>query len=86
MKALFAVVALTTLGQVAQATEPSTPPTTAPLVLNDTQMDQVTAGGPEAYFGGGIRTGNSLQKALEGAADPYPTINAGRLKGYGGQS
>jgi hypothetical protein len=45
MKALFAAVAFTTFGQVAQAAEPSTPPATAPLVLSDTQMDQVTAGG-----------------------------------------
>jgi hypothetical protein len=40
MKALLAFVALTTIGQVAQAAEPSTPPATAPFVLSDAQMDQ----------------------------------------------
>jgi hypothetical protein len=46
MKTLFAVVALTVLGQAALAAEPSTPPATAtaPLVLNDAQMDGVRAG------------------------------------------
>jgi hypothetical protein len=44
MKALFAVVALTTFGQVAQAAESATPPATGPFVLSDAQMDQVTAG------------------------------------------
>jgi hypothetical protein len=45
MKALFTVVALTTLGQVVQAAELFTPPATAPLALTDEQMDRVRGGG-----------------------------------------
>jgi hypothetical protein len=40
MKTLFAAIALMAFGQAAQAAETAT----APLVLNDMQMDQVTAG------------------------------------------
>jgi hypothetical protein len=85
MKTLFAAVALMTFGQAALATEPAT----APLVLNDMQMDQVTAGAPPAqYFGGGGANQQATRygRLSGGATDPYPTINAGRLRGSGGQS
>jgi hypothetical protein len=87
MKILFAAVALMAFGQAAQAAEPAT----APLVLNDTQMDQVTAGGPPAmYFGGGGANQQATRygRLSGGAADPYPTINAGSRRGgaYGGQA
>jgi hypothetical protein len=80
MKTLFAAVALMAFGQAALATEPAT----APLVLNDMQMDQVTAGGPPRHWEIGQVTG--FDGITTGAADPYPTINAGRLRGSGGQS
>jgi hypothetical protein len=73
-----------TLGQAALATEPSTPPATAPFALSEAQMDQVKAGA--AGNANAILSGSGKMRT-GGAADPYPTINAGkRGGGYGGQS
>jgi hypothetical protein len=80
MRTLFAAVALMAFGQAALATEPAR----TPLVLNDTQMDQVRAGAgkPGSHGRNEMRTGQ-----ISDAADPDPTINAGRRgMGSGGAS
>lgn len=60
MKALFAAIALTTLGQATLA-EQATPPGTAPIKLAEAQMDQVTAGGGDGNMGssGDFRSGHA---------------------------
>jgi hypothetical protein len=74
MKTLFAAVALMAFGQAALATEPAT----APLVLNDMQMDQVTAGGPPRHWEIGQVTG--FDGITTGATDTYQTNGYQRIQ------